>query len=186
MRFSLEIYLNTLSVFLKETYETEFFAALTAIQTARDSNGHIFVAGNGGNSANADHFVTDITKGMYAATGKSLIATSLTSNTPRFSAIANDLPKEEAFAFQLRMLEADDKSVVILYSAGGNSGNIINAALEARNRGSISIGLIGGLKPKLMGSFDIQLWTKSDDIQLVEDVHAVFGHLIYKALIDNA
>jgi len=185
MSFNLEVYLNTLSTHLKDTYETDFLGALTAIQAARDANGHIFVAGNGGNSANADHFVTDITKGMYTSTGKSLIATSLTSNTPRFSAIANDLPKEEAFAFQLRMLEADNQSVVILYSAGGNSANVLNAALEARNRGSVSIGLIGGLKPKLMGSFDIQLWTRSDDIQLVEDVHAVFGHLIYKALIDN-
>jgi D-sedoheptulose 7-phosphate isomerase len=84
------------------------------------------------------------------------------------------------------MLEANNQSVVVLYSASGNSGNVLNAALEARKRGSISIGLIGGLNPKLIGVFDIQLWTRSDDIQLVEDVHAVFGHLIYKALIDSA
>jgi len=186
MTFSLDSYLDTLSKFLKETYGTDFIRAFRVIQTAQEASGHIFVAGNGGNSANADHFVTDITKGLYTATGKSLIATSLTSNTPRFSAIANDLPREEAFAFQLRMLEANNQSVVVLYSAGGNSGNVLNAALEARKRGSISIGLIGGLNPKLIGVFDIQLWTRSDDIQLVEDVHAVFGHLIYKALIDSA
>jgi D-sedoheptulose 7-phosphate isomerase len=107
---------------------------------------------------------------------------SLTSNTARFSAIANDLSKEKAFSFLLEMFGLDSSCVVVLYSAGGSSKNIAEAAKVSRQHGAITIGLLGGLMSPLENEFDYLLRTRSDDIQLVEDVHAVFGHLIYKSL----
>lgn len=180
--FDPDEYLQELYRQLNLTFKDNLNQVVSLIKQAEISEQRIFVAGNGGNSANADHFVTDITKGIFESNGKSLNATSLNSNLPRFSAIANDMPKEEIFSFQLRMLEAKIGTLVILYSAGGNSANILKAAETARKLGCTTIGLIGGVSPLLLDSFDVQLWTKSDDIQIVEDVHAVFGHLIYKSL----
>jgi D-sedoheptulose 7-phosphate isomerase len=180
--FESKAYIDELYKQLVLTYDKNFFKILEVIKQASNEGQKILVAGNGGNSANADHFVTDITKGLFEANGVAIKATSLNSNSPRLSAIANDLPKEEIFSFQLRMLEVGKGAVVILYSAGGSSMNISKAADTARNLGSKTIGLIGGTTPILANSFDFTLWTKSDDIQIVEDVHAVFGHLVYKSL----
>lgn len=180
--FEPKTYIDELHQQLIVTYSENFAKVLAVIKQSSSNGQKILVAGNGGNSANADHFVTDITKGLFEANGVALKATSLNSNSPRLSAIANDLPKDEIFSFQLRMLEAGKGTVVILYSAGGSSINILKAADTARNLGAITIGLIGGSSPILANSFDFTLWTKSDDIQIVEDVHAVFGHLVYKSL----
>lgn len=178
-------YLNELNTQLTGTYNVDLVQVLDVIKLASSQNKRIFVAGNGGNSANAEHFVTDITKGLFESTGSALKATSLNSNSARLSAIANDLPREQGFAFQLRMLEAEEGSIVILYSAGGNSTNIFEAAKTANDLGAITVGLIGGTAPTLIDSFDYRLWTKSNDIQIVEDVHAVFGHLVYKNFIGS-
>ena len=180
--FESRTYIDHLYQHLISTYDENFAKILAVIKQASSEDQKILVAGNGGNSANAEHFVTDITKGLFEANGVALKATSLNSNSPRISAIANDLPKEDIFSFQLRMLEAGKGSVVILYSAGGNSINVLKAADTARDLGAQTIGLIGGTSPILANSFDFTIWTKSDDIQIVEDVHAVFGHLVYKSL----
>jgi D-sedoheptulose 7-phosphate isomerase len=180
--FEPKAYVDELYKQLVKTYDENFIKVLAVIKQASCEGQKILVAGNGGNSANAEHFVTDITKGLFEANGVALKATSLNSNSPRLSAIANDLPKEDTFSFQLRMLEAGNGTVVILYSAGGNSLNILKAADTARSLGSKTIGLIGGMSPILANSFDFTLWTQSDDVQIVEDVHAVFGHLVYKSL----
>lgn len=180
--FESKAYIDELHRQLILTYDENFYKILEVIRQASNEGQKILVAGNGGNSANAEHFVTDITKGLFEVNGVALKAISLNSNSPRLSAIANDLPKEEIFSFQLRMLGVGRETLVILYSAGGSSMNILKAADTARDLGSKTIGLIGGATPLLVNSFDFTLWTKSDDIQIVEDVHAVFGHLVYKSL----
>lgn len=181
--FNTQEYLNELYRLLVQTYDQEFDKIVNILDSAYFEKRSVFVAGNGGNSANAEHLVTDLTKGLFLANGLAMNIQSLTSNVSRFSAIANDLSKEEMFSFSLQMFGLEKTSVVILYSGGGRSKNIAAAAKFSRERGALTIGLLGGIDSPLENEFDYVLRTHSDDIQLVEDVHAVFGHLLYKRLL---
>ena len=178
-------YLADLNKLLLQTYNDTFEEVVEVMHYAYDENKKVFIAGNGGNSANAEHLVTDLTKGLFLANGKALNIQNLSSNIARFSAATNDLDKEMVFTFLLDMLHIDKDSIVILLSAGGKSQNIAAAAKFAHERGAKTLGLIGGVNSPLEEQFDLVLRTISDDIQLVEDVHAVFGHLVYKKLINS-
>ena len=81
-------------------------------------------------------------------------------------------------------MNAKKGDVAVLLSAGGGSSNILKAAEFCRANGVISIGLIGGINPSLKGLFDIELHTSSDDIQIVEDIHAIFGHLVLREIVE--
>jgi D-sedoheptulose 7-phosphate isomerase len=52
---------------------------------------NVFIIGNGGSAAIAQHFATDWTKGIYAFTRKRSRALSLTTNSSIITATANDL-----------------------------------------------------------------------------------------------
>lgn len=142
----------------------------------------VWVAGNGGNSANALHFSVDWSKGLFLNAGKPMKVHALTENPALFSALVNDLDKDEVFSFQLRM-SAKKGDAAVLMSAGGNSTNILRAAEVCKELGVTSIGLIGGTTSSLKGLFDIELHTSSNDIQIVEDIHAIFGHLVLREII---
>ena len=146
------------------------------------SNKNVWIAGNGGNSANAQHFATDWSKGLFLALGKSLKTATLSSNGALFSAIANDLPQKDVFAFQLQMF-AQPGDLAILMSAGGNSKNIEQANSYCKDNSISTIGIIGGNEPMLGGIFDFQIQVPSDDIQIVEDIHSIIGHIVYKNII---
>jgi len=147
------------------------------------TNSVVWVGGNGGNSANAIHFATDWSKGLFLSTGVPMKIQSLNANSALFSALANDVEKDEIFSFQL-LMNAKKGDVAVLLSAGGGSSNILKAAEFCRANGVKSIGLIGGTNPSLKGLFDIELHTSSDDIQIVEDIHAIFGHLVLREIVE--
>src|SRR5688572_32180743 len=60
--------------------------------TARD--GTIWVAGNGGSAAIADHTVCDTTKGTHVDGKPPIRSISLASNGPMLTALANDIAYE--------------------------------------------------------------------------------------------
>jgi D-sedoheptulose 7-phosphate isomerase len=140
---------------------------------------NVWIAGNGGNAANSLHFVTDWSKGIFLKTGKPMKVRSLVDNISLFSALTNDLEIEQVFSFQLSLV-ARPGDVCILMSAGGNSQNIRSAADFCNRNEIVTLGLLGGTKPTLTGLFTKELHIPSDDIQIVEDIHATFGHIVFK------
>ena len=144
----------------------------------------VWIAGNGGNLANSFHFATDWSKGLRVETGKPLLAASLSENFSTASAFANDLGFENQLANQIEMMAAPG-DLVILLSAGGTSKNIINAAKISRKIDLYIIGLTGGEGQTISNLFDLHIHIDSNDIQLVEDVHAIFGHSMFKFLLDK-
>ena len=144
----------------------------------------VFLAGNGGNSANALHMATDLSKGLFLAKGKPINAIPLHQNSALFSAAVNDMPESNYFSFLLEM-SGKKEDLVVLYTAGGTSLNILKAAEKARALGIRTIGLTGCNGGNLGKFFDIHLHIDSMNIQIVEDVHGIIGHLIYSKLSEN-
>ena len=96
-------------------------------------------------------------------------------------AIANDIGYEEVFRFQL-MGKLNEKDLVIGISGSGNSKNVINALQYAKECGVRTLGITGfdgGIVRKIV---DISLHVPINNMQMTEDVHMIFDHLMMTVL----
>ena len=153
--------------------------ACSILLSAYDEDATAWIGGNGGNSANASHFATDWNKGLFKQTGKALKSHSLWENPSLISALANDQSFELIYSDQLSMW-AKPGDVAVLLSGGGSSKNILHAARTSKSLGLTVIGLTGGIGLKHAELFDCHIHVPTDHIQIVEDVHAIFGHIVYE------
>ena len=137
----------------------------------------VYIFGNGGSAATASHFANDFNKGVSEYTEKKFRFVCLSDNVATITAIANDISYDEIYRHQLqgRLAQGD---IVIAISGSGNSKNVINACEYAKEQGNKIIGLTGYSGGKLRPLADISLHVPVDDMQITEDVHMVFDHLM--------
>ena len=159
--------------------------AMNLIMEAYEAQKTISVFGNGGSSATASHYQTDFNKGISEHVEKKFNFQCLNDNMATVMAIANDIGFEEIFRFQLQgHLKPGD--LIVAISGSGNSKNVINAVEYAKSQENKVIGLTGYNGGKLKQMSDISLHVPIDSMQITEDVHMVFDHLImsifYKTL----
>src|SRR5260221_13413958 len=83
----------------------------------------IWICGNGGSAATAEHFATDLVKKGYRGM-------ALSANTSVITMIANDYGYDEIFSIQLSNY-ADKNDLLIVISCSGRSKNIIKAIDKA-------------------------------------------------------
>ena len=73
----------------------------------------------------------------------------------------------------------------MVVSGSGNSSNILAAIESARSIGAAIVGVLGydggKAKPLCDASFHVPSW----DMQICEDIHLSFGHLIMKRICDD-
>jgi len=138
---------------------------------------NIYIFGNGGSAATASHFTNDFNKGISEHTAKKFRFICLNDNIATIMAIANDINYDEVFRFQLRGRLAPG-DLIIAISGSGNSKNVINAVEYAKEQGNKVIGLTGYNGGKLKPLSDVSLHVPIDDMQITEDIHMVFDHLM--------
>ena len=151
--------------------------ALNLLMETQKNHKRIYIFGNGGSSATASHFQNDFGKGVSEWIDDKFRFQCLNDNVATLMAIANDIGFEEVFRFQLRgVLEPGD--VVMAISGSGNSKNVINAVEYAKEQGNQIIGLTGYTGGKLKELSDILLHVPVMSMQVTEDTHMVFDHLM--------
>jgi phosphoheptose isomerase len=139
--------------------------------------GTIYVAGNGGSAAIADHTVCDTTKGTHIDGKPAVRSISLSSNGPMLTALANDLAYERVFSEQLKYyLTSDD--AVLLVSSSGNSPNVVEACKYANERGVPTIAFVGFGGGTLAKLAKHVVWIKVDNYGIVEDTHQSLIHVL--------
>lgn len=151
----------------------------TAMRVINDCT-RLFICGNGGSAASADHWVCDYMKGINEDTNRfpSAKAISLTSNGPLITAIANDIGYDQIFAKQLDYYKPNGTDVLICLSVSGNSPNIIAALYKAKTIGMKSIALTGGDGGKAGTICDFHCNIPSYNYGIVEDIHMIILHAI--------
>ena len=143
----------------------------------------IFVAGNGGSAATANHFAADFGKNVVKGDENRPRIMPLSSHISAITAYANDEGYEKSISRQLtNWVEEGDLLIVI--SASGNSPNVVDAAELAHKRGAKVIGMTGFSGGKLMEMSDVCLHADDRAYETVEDAHSVFCHLIVSAMKD--
>ncbi|MDP2943895.1 MAG: SIS domain-containing protein [Candidatus Omnitrophota bacterium] len=138
----------------------------------------VFLMGNGGSAATVSHFICDLNKNIA---NKRLKVISLNENIPLITAISNDVGYKNVFKKQLaNLLEKDD--IVIVFSASGDSKNIISALEYAKKNKAITIGFTGFKGGSLLKIVDHYLLVPSNDYGIIEDLHLILEHLIVISL----
>ncbi len=137
----------------------------------------LFVFGNGGSAATAQHMVCDMGKNTRGSEKPRMRVLGLSDNMATFSAYANDEGYERVFAEQIISLgQSGDTALAI--SGSGNSPNVLEGVKAARERGMFTIGLTGYSGGKLKDLVDLALVVPSDDMEQIEDIHMALDHLL--------
>jgi D-sedoheptulose 7-phosphate isomerase len=155
--------------------------AIDLVRQAWTDGRQVITFGNGGSALTALHFITDWNKATPLATGRSFRGRSLLDNIGLLSAYANDLAYEDVFCAQLRNV-AVRGDLVIAISGSGNSENVVRAVVAANEMGCQTLGLCGFSGGRLKAVAQHVVWVDVQDMQLSEDLHAMFGHMVMKSL----
>jgi len=156
--------------------------SMNVLMEARERGATIWTMGNGGSAATASHFVCDFGKGASEALGgKKFNFRCLSDNIPIMMAIANDISYDDVFLFQLQgVLKPED--LVIAISGSGNSKNVIKAVEYAKRVGAPVIGITGYSGGRLRELADYSMHVPIDDMQVTEDIHMMFDHMMLRVL----
>lgn len=149
--------------------------AALLIQVIRDDR-RIFVLGNGGSAADAQHIATELL-GRFKRDRRALPALALTTDTSALTAIGNDLGFEQVFARQVRgLVRAGD--VVWILSTSGNSPNVVAAAVAARQSGAVVVGFTGRGGGKLADHCDHLVRIEHDSSDRIQEGHELAYHYL--------
>ncbi|XXF78902.1 SIS domain-containing protein [Myxococcaceae bacterium GXIMD 01537] len=151
--------------------------AVDLVEDAWRNDRQIFTFGNGGSGSTASHFASDWNKGVPARNGRRLRCICLNDNMPSLMAWANDTSYEAIFEEPLKnFLRPGD--LVIGVSGSGNSPNVLRAIAYANENGATTLGLCGYDGGKLKALARHHVHVREHHMQLVEDLHLSFGHIV--------
>jgi D-sedoheptulose 7-phosphate isomerase len=134
------------------------------------------LAGNGGSAADAQHIAAELV-GRYGFDRPSIPSLALTTDTSCLTAIGNDYGYEKIFSRQLEGM-GQSGDIFIGISTSGNSKNIINAFISAKEKGITTVALVGRDGGEMAKMADIALVVPSDSTPRVQESHILIGHII--------
>jgi D-sedoheptulose 7-phosphate isomerase len=179
--FSVSSYLAAHTQLAKQINTDAFQKGIDIVNSAFGAGKKIITCGNGGSASTASHYITDWNKMVNLSTGKKFRGVCLCDNVGLITAYGNDLSYEDVFAGQIDAL-MDEGDLLVAVSGSGSSPNVIKAIEAARRAGGNVLGVVGYDGGKMMPMCDHSVWVQSFDMQLCEDVHLMFGHMVMKTL----
>lgn len=151
-------------------------AIADAAIAAFHAGGRLYLCGNGGSAADAQHIAGELL-GRFKRERRTLPAIALSTDTSTLTAIANDMGYERVFARQLEGLLRPGDAVWLL-STSGNSPNILAAAQTARARGAVVVGFTGASGGKLAGLCDLLFCVPHDASDRIQEGHLLAYHYL--------
>jgi phosphoheptose isomerase len=170
-------YADALSEALLSIDWVELNRAIAEIEGTRARGARLWIAGNGGSAAIADHLLCDWVKGSFIPSRPPLHVHSLVSSTALLTACANDFGYEVSFSRQIEM-QAQPGDIVICISSSGNSANILTALRAAGAMGIKTIAITGFSGGEAAKIADINLHVAAHNYGIVEDCHQILMHNI--------
>jgi D-sedoheptulose 7-phosphate isomerase len=151
------------------------------IDLIRKKKRTLFVIGNGGGASTSTTVANDLGFDLQkkTKTKNPLIVHSLTDNNSLLTAISNDTGFENVFIGQLNIYFKKGDCLLI-FSASGNSKNLIKAANFVKKRNSKVIGILGfdGGKLKNLCDICIHIPTEKGEYGPVEDIQLMLNHML--------
>lgn len=143
--------------------------------------GKIFLCGNGGSAADAQHLAAEFLIRLRPNVNRIPIpAISLAMDTSTLTACGNDYDFKYIFSRSLDALSNKGKDVLIVISTSGNSKNIIEALKAAKKNKILSIGFFGKTGGKAKKYCDMPLNVESNKVARIQESHIFLGHYIFE------
>ncbi|MDR2144747.1 MAG: SIS domain-containing protein [Treponema sp.] len=179
MKTYLEQYTAALKEALNAFSPGEFEKVIAVLADAYKKDRQVFIAGNGGSAASANHFVCDFGKNAvpFVPGKRRFRIISVSDNIEKISAIGNDLSFDEIFSFQLGNL-MNEGDVLIVISASGNSPNVVKACEFAKTKNAEIIVIAGFDGGKIKNFADAAMVVSLESYEQIEDIHLVILHMI--------
>lgn len=142
--------------------------------------GKILFCGNGGSAADSQHLAAELT-GRYLLDRQALAAVALGSNLSHTTAISNDYQFNQIFS---REVEAIGKAgdILIALSTSGNSENVSQALIKAKEMGIMTLALTGATGGKLKLHADVCLCVPSTETARIQEMHMLIGHALCETI----
>lgn len=152
------------------------------IETSR-RNKNTWLIGNGGSASTVEHFETDLTFIRQENLVQYPVVSSLTANSALITAASNDLAFENVFKVLLQR-KGKPGDLLLLFSASGNSRNILTAIEGARQIGIQTFSILGFNGGQAESSSDQSLVVKTHlgEFGIVEDIHLSICHAVSSEL----
>jgi D-sedoheptulose 7-phosphate isomerase len=151
-------------------------AAAEMIADCIDRGGCIYICGNGGSAADAQHISGELI-GRFMKDRRAFAAVALTTDSSVITSVANDYSFEDIFARQVQGLVRKGDLLWAL-STSGESGNVISAAKLAKEKGAAVLAFTGRAGAKLEGIADLCLAIESPTTARAQEVHQLAYHII--------
>ncbi len=147
------------------------------------TEGHVlFIFGNGGSAADAQHIAAEFVN-RFKIERQPLPAMSLATDTSILTSIANDYSFDDIFSKQLYAL-GKKNDLALGITTSGNSKNILSAFKTAKEKGMITIGLLGSGGGKAKSMVDFPVIIDHTDTPRIQEAHITIGHIIC-SIIDS-
>ncbi len=166
---------------LADSAQLEAFRRATeAVVACYRAGGRLYIAGNGGSAADAQHLATEFVSKL-ARDRAPLPAEALTTDSSLITAIGNDYGYEQVFARQIAAkLGARDMFLAITTS--GVSPSILRALEQCRKQGVASVLFTGRDGGPARALADHCIVAPGPDTNRIQEVHIVLAHSLCESV----
>lgn len=163
-----------------EQFQKQVELAEKALQECLERDGRVWIFGNGGSAAEAQHFAGELVC-QYAKFRRALPATALTTDSSIMTAQSNDYGFDTVFARQLKAHARAGDVVIGLTTSDvkdSHSANIYNAFKYACNIGCHNIGLFSSKTQELLKLVNTAIIVPNTHTDLIQEVHLTVIHIL--------
>lgn len=178
-------YFSRLQAVIAAVNPAEVVRVVDVLMNCYERGGRLVLCGNGGSAATASHLVCDFQKNVLLEGGRPWEVVALTDSPSLLTAWGNDTEYANVFAGQARTWLRGANDVLLAISGSGNSPNVLRAVEVAHEVGAVSVGWSGYSGGKLADLVQVSIVAEMRNMQMVEDIHMILGHVVYSALRDR-
>jgi D-sedoheptulose 7-phosphate isomerase len=153
-------------------------AVAEAIIKAIKKGATVYICGNGGSAADAQHIAAELV-GRFEANRKALAAVALTTDTSIITSIANDDSYDNVFARQAEALVRKG-DIFWAISTSGSSPSVLAAARMARQKGALVLTFTGRKNSPLERLADVCMCADNKTTARSQEMHQLAYHIICK------
>src|SRR5215204_2330633 len=136
--------------------------------------------GNGGSAADAQHVAAELVN-RFKMDRNALAAIALTTDTSILTSVCNDAAFEHVFSRQVRAL-VQRGDVVVGISTSGDSPNVINGVIAAREKGAVTVGFTGRSGGRLKDLVDTCCHVSSESTARIQEAQITIWHALCEVI----
>lgn len=184
-----KLILDTIETHKKMTAELEeggieiIAKVADAIIKSLEQGGTIYICGNGGSAADAQHIAGELV-GRFRRERKALAAVALSTDTSIITSVANDYSYEDIFSRQVEALIGGN-DILWAFSTSGSSANIITAVQTAKKKGAYIIAFTGRVNSTLERMADVCFCAGNESTARSQEIHQLAYHMVCDLVESN-